>query len=392
MASWTSALFVALLCATTAFAEPQWQVITNNFMDICIGVAGLEDGTLYVAGGKNGVGAQIMRSSDTGLNWEALPIGFEMFFMDIDVTEARNGISSGLGMFHVMSGLEFTTDGDAFASTTDTFLATAFQNVEAGLNSSSLYAVGLWQQGLTDLAYNGVISSSDNGATLNYHGWGSDIQARYGSFPSDQVWYVTGGYWPYESVKNAKGIEKRFDANGFMFSERVRLSVGKGRSQQKIVERTERTAESGYYGVISKTEDGGQTFKVVFETEAFYFNGISCASETHCVAVGEGDAAGFIMTTTDGGATWQETLADPGMGLLQTMFRNETEVWAVGGGSSRGTLFSKFYHSVDGGLTWDTESHVIEGVYANAVDVLADGRAYATAFLANGLSAVLGYF
>ena len=57
MASWTSALFVALLCATTAFAEPQWQVITNNFMDICIGVAGLEDGTLYVAGGKNGVGA-----------------------------------------------------------------------------------------------------------------------------------------------------------------------------------------------------------------------------------------------------------------------------------------------------------------------------------------------
>lgn len=48
---------------------------------------------------------------------------------------------------------------------------------------------------------------------------------------------------------------------------------------------------SGWWGAISKTSDGGATWDVVFRSQpedVYYFNGISCSSDTHCVAVAEG--------------------------------------------------------------------------------------------------------
>lgn len=51
------------------------------------------------------------------------------------------------------------------------------------------------------------------------------------------------------------------------------------------------STESGWWGAISKTTDGGATWSTVFHsepTDVYYFNAISCSSETHCVAVAEG--------------------------------------------------------------------------------------------------------
>ena len=51
--------------------------------------------------------------------------------------------------------------------------------------------------------------------------------------------------------------------------------------------------ENGWWGAISKTTDAGQTWQTVFHSQpsdVYYFNGISCSSDTHCVAVAEGTA------------------------------------------------------------------------------------------------------
>ncbi len=65
-----------------------------------------------------------------------------------------------------------------------------------------------------------------------------------------------------------------------------------------------------------KSTDGGKTFTEVFKselTDKYYFNGIDCSSESHCVAVAEGyDSAGstavFAFVTFDGGNSWTNTL------------------------------------------------------------------------------------
>ena len=85
--------------------------------------------------------------------------------------------------------------------------------------------------------------------------------------------------------------------------------------QNSPVGRVNATDESGWWGTISKTTDGGQTWETVFQsapTDTYYFNSIACSSETHCVAVAEGanyvdDCKAFV--TFDGGETWTETLA-----------------------------------------------------------------------------------
>jgi hypothetical protein len=56
-----------------------------------------------------------------------------------------------------------------------------------------------------------------------------------------------------------------------------------------------------FAGAIFKTSDGGKTFTTLFHNEGeYYFNGIHCASETHCLAVAEGDTGTHIFVTHDG--------------------------------------------------------------------------------------------
>ena len=85
-----------------------------------------------------------------------------------------------------------------------------------------------------------------------------------------------------------------------------------------VLTRGVNATETGWFGSIAKTIDGGVTFNTVFQsdltTDYYYFNSISCSSESHCVAVAEGDDAingGYLVlayVTFDGGLTWENTL------------------------------------------------------------------------------------
>ena len=71
-----------------------------------------------------------------------------------------------------------------------------------------------------------------------------------------------------------------------------KLTVGlDGNMKINNTTKTEGGSVSGYWGAISKTEDGGVTWEIVFHSEPddlYYFNAISCSSDKHCVAVAEG--------------------------------------------------------------------------------------------------------
>ena len=125
----------------------------------------------------------------------------------------------------------------------------------------------------------------------------------------------------------------------------------------------------GYVANIWKTSDGGKTFTKVFSsepTDAFYFNSISCGSETSCVAVADGKVPSnskiityqtFAYHTSDGGKTWSQVFdgGDAYMSLLAVKMVSETEGWMGPSGllpGSNTVAVTDFYQTTDGGATW----------------------------------------
>ncbi len=118
----------------------------------------------------------------------------------------------------------------------------------------------------------------------------------------------------------------------------------------------------GSFRTVMATDDGGGAWETQ-TTQAFDFdknvehppvpepdlNGISCASSSACVAVGD---AGSVVTTGDGGANWSDQDPDTQNDLLGVSCPSNTTCFAVG---SRGAIVK----SNDGGASWhDLNSHV----------------------------------
>merc|ERR1711865_568855 len=148
--------------------------------------------------------------------------------------------------------------------------------------------------------------------------------------------YVSGGAWPQNSnsmsdekslyVKNLnERVQLRQDrATGDMFHKRLELDeLG---SPNNVTQ---------YTGAIAKTTDGGKTWKKVFQQDgSFYFNGIHCHDEEHCIAVAR-------MTSA-------------------------TEGWAAGGLGSTLSFEGRFWHTMDAGNTWTKEP--LKGMLAMGID------------------------
>lgn len=87
----------------------------------------------------------------------------------------------------------------------------------------------------------------------------------------------------------------------------------------------------------------------------YYFNGIHCFSETHCVAVAEGHKTSqpgmHIFTTTDGATFTQTYFVADGGGMMPRML-SETEIWVAA--TEKGAIESKsvMLRSTDGGKSW----------------------------------------
>ena len=194
--------------------------------------------------------------------------------------------------------------------------------------------------------------------------------ARYASFPSKDVWYVTAGEFGATGPSTkAPKLSKHFTLD----------------EKTGTVTFGSPDVASGYQDTagIVKTTDGGKTWEAIYQNDSpsdnIYPNGIDCISETNCIAVLEG-ASARIIVTRDGGKTWKETMhdADPHSSLFAVKMLSEKEVWAAGGHPVPGATFEgRFWHSLDGGDTWAKTA--FPGTYIVSLDMQGAKSGYAVA-------------
>jgi hypothetical protein len=182
--------------------------------------------------------------------------------------------------------------------------------------------------------FNGVGVTHDGG--INYKGYGPSkdqldpqtYPARYASFPSEKVWYVSFGSFPSapppapSDGRSRRRINKKlsvyFDHN----------TTETSFTYDMPTDASPKTTDGSCTAAIAKTTDAGATWEVLFtNVGGFYFNEIDCFSETHCVAVAEGDN-GWIFTTRDGGKTWNKEIVEIGEhgSCMGAQMLSETEV------------------------------------------------------------------
>ena len=105
-------------------------------------------------------------------------------------------------------------------------------------------------------------------------------------------------------------------------------------------------------GVIITTSDGGVTWNVQHNVDGFDFYDVHFTDQHTGWAVGGnypfGSRAGFLVKTTDGGANWQSRPSPVAGGLTAVFFRDSRHGWIGGNESSTGQI----YQTVDGGETW----------------------------------------
>eukprot|EP01040_Poterioochromonas_malhamensis_P009112 gene9112-9870_t len=209
---------------------------------------------------------------------------------------------------------------------------------------------------------NGVAVTRDYGLTWNGYSIGLPFRqgynARYGSFPSEQVWYTTFGSWPNNAdEKLTNGIRARV-------SGRISVYYDAGDTNPQITFLSARNVIGSYPGGIMKTINGGDTWFQVFNTKGqYYLNQISCFDVNNCYAVGENGKEAYVIATTNGGVNWdlKMTLTAP-RSLHAVQMVSLTEIFVAGGTPSVGPypdkeLQGEYYHSTDGGNTWDLTTY-----------------------------------
>ena len=320
--------------------------------------------TAFVAAGSNSVGAEILKTIDDGKTYSTeTTAGTPFLLLDAGSNSATSAVVNGL------FGAQYTMDGSKFKSSTG-----------GGGQGQSVEGFGKNSYGIAGtFGGNGVAVSTDGGATFDAHPVGAALDAnhpaRYAAYPSDTTWYVSAGAWPHTSSKDLDDeksvlikhlnervqIRKDRETGDFFYN---RLNLEQLGSPNNVTQ---------YTGAIAKTTDGGKTWKNVFQQDgSFYFNGIHCHDEEHCIAVAEGhncaNPGAHIFTTHDGGANWNQTMfeAGAGSGIMGARMVSATEGWAAGGKGSNLSFEGQFWHTTDAGNSWTNEP--LKGMLAMGID------------------------
>lgn len=339
MSAKSIALF-ALAGSSAVVSEAKvWQDATLGRYSNLMGVAAIGPNEAHYAMTDTKVGQGVIVTTDYGVSSTYYGPAGKMN-MDIAFTaDRKTTVMVGLGGIFVgapYSGNYTEAEGIKVVS----------QSVE-GFSSQSFGVTG--QFSFADKSsVNGVLASVDAGATWQKYDVGaiSDplMAARYASFPSEKVWYVSCGSWLYANpAPNAEAKQLT-----------SRISM---KADGSIAFFTQPEPPTGYAGGIYKTTDGGANFKLVFRTDQMYFNQIHCYDEMHCMAVGENTDAAFVKSTSDGGATWTNIYTGPQyMSLCAVRMLSPSEIWVGGGIMNPKSVEGHYLHSVDGGATWEVST------------------------------------
>lgn len=350
---------------------------TFEELGVVIDVAFTKDGKTGFAGaGSNGVGAQVVKTTDAGVTWKSIwPVqkvnstpAFNIFLAGAAKSDTEAVIAGAL--FDV-----YTTDGIDFNASSNAFLSPA---QDAHVLPDGRYAL----TGQFGNSSNGVMMSDDGRewTPVNMDGVNMTLfPARYAAFPSADVWYVTAGLFPNNNVKLTRGVRMNPDASGYELDFGAIESPDDDSSGPVDCSKD---PDNCYSLAVVKTADGGKTWSVVYSDintgHNVYPNGIDCWSETHCVFNMEGDTSS-IMVTRDGGKTWKAGHhdTDSASSLMAVSFLSDTEVWSSGGHMTQADFEGRFFHSLDGGDTWVKEA--IPDLYIIAFDMQTATSGYSVA-------------
>jgi photosystem II stability/assembly factor-like uncharacterized protein len=352
-------LFIQLLVALAVFfaqveAQPAWR--SGETANVVLGVApGASNTEVYGAVySKNNGGGKLYYSADRSHSQTGQYITAGALNMDVAVS------NDGQTVAVTGPGGVFTGEaGSNFAPTTAGLTNVVSQDIQP-LSDSGFAAIGRFTKDTTDI--NGVAYSRDGGATWAVSDLGLDksqgYYARHGSFPTDNIWYVTSGDWPNQSDA------KLTNGNVARVSSRISVMYDEGAGNPLVTFISARNLQGTYPGAISKTTDGGATWTKVFDSAGrFYLNKISCIDGDNCFAVGEDAKSAVVLATTDGGATWETKMSLRGpLSLRAVAMVSASEIFVSGGTISSGPAASReivgnYYRSTDGGATWTTASH-----------------------------------
>jgi photosystem II stability/assembly factor-like uncharacterized protein len=352
-----------------AAAGSNWEVVDSPTFEsnsVLLQVAFTDDGKVgYAGAGTPSCPASVIKSTDSGKTWDTLwpqncsAIDFNLLLSTAvrDPTHAIVG-----GAFYQT----WTKDGKHVYPALNNF-GTPPQDAGVIPGSGQFALVS----GKESRVGGNTVDVSDNGekytriqipdTVMN----STDFLARYGTFPSKDVWYITAGTFANSATPLQKSKHFTIDEK----TATVSFDVDESNS-------------SPFSAGIVKTTDGGTTWELVYKNDNtgdnIYPNGIDCISETNCVAVLEGESARIIVTR-DGGKTWKETMHDddPKSSLMAVSMISEKEVWAAGGHPAFPKFEGRFWHSLDGGETWKKEA--FPGTYIVSLDMNGAKGGYAVA-------------
>ncbi|KAJ9449258.1 hypothetical protein DIPPA_20934 [Diplonema papillatum] len=354
----------AVACALSAewvdlFRPP----FTGAPLELMLGIGCAAPDTCYLAGANANSGFGVFKATDpTFSHVDKVPVYAPeppIFLLSVAAKNAEHAVTGGVeiglgGPYYTRNGLWFNNSLSVGIVVTQAMQSTSFGFAYVG----------------TGNAGQGPAVSKDGGLTFHGHWLPKDLApeapVRYGAFPSENVWYVTGGAWPNTTQPAA---------SQHALTSRLLVDKVTGKlSKREIPAAAAAANTSAYTGMIAKTTDGGATWTKVFATSGdFYLNGISCATTELCIAVGEGyandgstDPGAHVLRTEDGGSSWQKVYQygkTTGGSVIDVNMLSATEVW-VATSYAVSTLNSgaQFLHSTDGGKTFTEASSVLSGV------------------------------
>jgi len=106
-------------------------------------------------------------------------------------------------------------------------------------------------------------------------------------------------------------------------------------------------------GFLHKTEDGGKTWKLIYESSPNDLSSFHFINESKGFGTGQGGNCGETdqyHTTSDSGYSWTETKYPLGW-VTDIFFLNDTIGWAYG--QLRRSIYSALYKTMDGGENWN---------------------------------------
>lgn len=341
----TATTTVATLHSATAAAT--WH--QTNFQPVTSvgGVFATAPNEVYVAYSDNGSGPGVFTSKDSGATWNSDLGG--VLNTDVARDSAGNEVISSIG------GIFIAHDNGAITKL-DSKDITFSQNVETF--GEGLFGVtgSHYPQGVVGPVVNGVAVTTDGGSTFEYFDTGlywSTYVARYSAFPTTETWYVAQGSWSSSST-NMRNPSSSNATKVWEYTSKIHQEVG-----QPGLSVDHKVKENVHYGAISKTTDGGKTFKEVYNTMGkYYMNEIDCSTPEICMAVAEDSYNAIVIRTENGGKTWEEklSLSDPKMAsLVGCKMLSDSEAWVSGGTFDQG-LVGWYYHTVDSGATWELQT------------------------------------